>query len=384
MEKQDQLLMKKQNKNLVLDMIKGRGPISRTEIAKNTGMSPTSISRIVNELHVQGFVRETELVTSGVGRKAVLVDVEKDVLFTIGIEIDKSNIKIAIVNYIGDIVVLKEIHRDHSENYEETLSKIAVNVQNMIEQNGILNEKIIGMAVGLPGYIDYKNGVVKLSDQLFWKEKTLAEDLKRITTFDVIVDNELKMKIISEYFLGRAKDVKNAVLVGVGTGIGSAIILNGEIYRGESNNAGEIGHTVIDPTGNVCNCGKIGCLATYISEGAILADSRKVKDLDSIDDVYEAFRLKEQWAINLLDRTTTYISLAISNILCLYNPEVIILSGNLFEKLPEIKEVIEKKFEIYTWEPVRETVKLVYSQLNTQGVVLGGAIQAQNTLLDLD
>jgi N-acetylglucosamine repressor len=384
MEKQDQLLMKKQNKNLVLDMIKGRGPISRTEIAKNTGMSPTSISRIVNELHVQGFVRETELVTSGVGRKAVLVDVEKDVLFTIGIEIDKSNIKIAIVNYIGDIVVLKEIHRDHSENYEETLSKIAVNVQDMIEQNGILNEKIIGMAVGLPGYIDYKNGVVKLSDQLFWKEKALAEDLKRITTFDVIVDNELKMKIISEYFLGRAKDVKNAVLVGVGTGIGSAIILNGEIYRGESNNAGEIGHTVIDPTGNVCNCGKIGCLATYISEGAILADSRKVKDLHSIDDVYEAFRLKEQWAINILDRTTTYISLAISNILCLYNPEVIILSGNLFEKLPEIKEVIEKKFEIYTWEPVRETVKLVYSQLNTQGVVLGGAIQAQNTLLDLD
>ncbi|MBM7587121.1 putative NBD/HSP70 family sugar kinase [Bacillus pakistanensis] len=384
MEKQDQLLMKKQNKNLVLDLIKGRGPISRTEIAKITGMSPTSISRIVHDLHEQGFVRETELVTSGVGRKAVLVDVEKDVLFTIGIDIDKSNIKMAIVNYVGDIIDLIEIQRNHSENYEETLSKITNHIRDMIEHNRISNEKIIGMAVGLPGYIDYKNGVVKLSDQLSWKEKPLAEDLKRLTTFDVVVDNELKMKIISEYFIGRAKGVKNAVLVGVGTGIGSAIILNGEIYRGESNNAGEIGHTVIDPTGNVCNCGKIGCLATYISEGAILADSRKVKDLTSIDDVYEAFRNREQWAINILDRTTTYLALAISNILCLYNPEVIILSGNLFEKLPEIKEVIETKFEIYTWEPVKETVRMVYSQLNNQGVVLGGAIQAQNALLDLD
>ncbi|WP_312469652.1 ROK family transcriptional regulator [Neobacillus sp.] len=384
MEKQDQLLMKKQNKNLVLEIIRNQSPISRMEIAKVIGMSPTSITRIVNELHIQGYVRETELVTSGVGRKAALLDVCDDVLYTIGIELDKLIIKIGIVNYVGEIVAWESVEREAFEDYNETLDKVNLNLKVLIDINRIPTEKIIGIAVGLPGLIDYKKGVVMVSDQLKWKNVNLADDLKQLTQFDVIVDNELKMKIVAENFKGMTKDSRNAVLVGIGSGIGSAIILNGEIYRGETNNAGEIGHTVIDPTGNVCHCGKVGCLATYISEGAILTDSRKVKEIGSIDDVFDSYRNGESWAINILDRTSTYIALAISNILCLYNPEVIILSGNTIEKLPEIKEVIEQKCELYIWEPIKESVKIVYSQLSDRGVVLGAAIQAQNLLLNIE
>lgn len=384
MEKQDQLLMKKQNKNLVLDIIKNQSPISRMEIAKVTGMSPTSITRIVNELHLQGFVKETEFVTSGVGRKAVLLDVCGDVLYTVGVEIDKLIIKIGIVNYVGKMVAWQSIPRDASESYYETLEKVNINVKELISKNRIPNKRIMGIGVGIPGSIDYKNGVVKVSDQLNWKNVNLAKDLKQLSTFDVMIDNELKMKIVAENCKGIAKDSQNAVLVGIGSGIGSAIILNGEIYRGDSNNAGEIGHTVIDPNGNVCNCGKIGCLATYISEGALIHDSRKVREIDSIDDVFDSYRNGESWAFNIMDRASTYIALAISNILCLYNPEVIILSGNTIEKLPEIKEPIEQKCELFIWEPLKERVKIAYSLFGDRGVVLGAAIQVQNLLLDLE
>ncbi|MFT4416633.1 ROK family transcriptional regulator [Fredinandcohnia humi] len=384
MEKQDQLLMKKQNKNLVLEIIKQQSPISRMEIAKVTGMSPTTITRIVNELHLQGFVRETELVTSGVGRKAVLLDVCGDVLYTIGVELDKSIIKIGIVNYIGEIVSCKSISRDPLEKYEETLGKVTNLMKELIGSHNVPNEKIIGVGVGLPGLIDYQRGIVTVSDQLKWKNVRLAADLQELTGFEVKIDNELKMKIVAENISGKARESKNAVLVGIGSGIGSAIILNGEIYRGESNNAGEIGHTVLDPTGNVCNCGKIGCLATYISEGAILSDSRKVKDITSIEEVFNAYRSGESWAINILERTSTYIALAISNILCLYNPEVIIISGSTIQNFPEIKEAIEKKCDLYIWEPIKEKVKIVYSDLRERGVVLGAALQAQNTLLELE
>ncbi|EKN69110.1 ROK family protein [Neobacillus bataviensis LMG 21833] len=384
MEKQDQLLMKKQNKNLVLDIIKNKSPISRTEVAKVTGMSPTSITRIVSELHSQGFVRETELVTSGVGRKATLLDVCRDVLYTIGVEIDKLIIKIGIVDYVGEMAAWLSIPRDEAESYDETLMKVNRGMRDLIEKHQLPFEKIIGIGVGLPGSIDYMNGLVKVSDQLKWKHARLADDLKRLTGFDVIIDNELKMKVIAENFKGMARDSQNAVLVGIGSGIGAAIILNGEIYRGDSNNAGEIGHTVIDPTGNVCNCGKIGCLATYISEGAIIADSKKIKNIQSIDEVFAAYRKRDSWAINIMDRTTTYIALALSNILCLYNPEVIILSGDTIEKLPELKGEIERKCELYIWEPIKDTLKVVYSGLSNQGVVLGAALQVQNSLLDLD
>lgn len=384
MEKQDQLLMKRQNKNLVLDILKTKSPISRIDIAKITGMSPTSITRIVNELQLQGYLRETEAVASGVGRKATLLEVRGDVLYTVGIEIDKSMLKVGIVNYIGEMVSLHKSKRDESEGYMDTLHKMNRIIQKIMDENGIPAAKIMGLAVGLPGYIDYKNGIVKVSDQLKWKDANLAEDLQKLTSFNVIVDNELKMKIVAESFTGKAKNSQNSILIGIGSGIGSSIMLNGEIYRGETNNAGEIGHTVIDPTGNVCNCGKIGCLATYISEGAILADSRKVKDISSIEDVFQSYRDREPWALNIMDRASTYIALAISNLLCLYNPEVIILSGNTIEKLPEMKEAIEQKCELYIWEPLKQSVRIVYSELSNNGVVLGAAIQAQNLMLELE
>ncbi|MEH7224944.1 ROK family transcriptional regulator [Bacillus sp. JJ1566] len=384
MEKQDQLLMKKQNKNLVLEIIKNQSPISRMEIAKITGMSPTTITRIVNELHIQGFVRETELVTSGVGRRATLLDICGDVLYTIGIELDKAIIKIGIVNFNGEIVAWQSVSREESEKYEETLEKVMFLMKDLIRQQQIPLEKFIGVAVGLPGLIDYQNGVVKVSDQLKWKNVNLASDLHKNTGFDVIIDNELKMKIVAENNVGKAKDSQNAVLVGIGSGIGSAIILNGQIHRGESNNAGEIGHTVLDPTGNVCKCGKIGCLATYISEGAIVSDARKVKDITSIEDVFNSYRDGESWAVNIMDRTSTYIALAISNILCLYDPEVIILSGSTIQKFPEIKEAIEKKLNLFIWEPIKEKVRIVYSELSDRGVVFGAAIQAQHILLNLE
>ncbi|MGM0775886.1 MAG: ROK family transcriptional regulator [Bacillota bacterium] len=384
MEKQDQLLMKRQNKNLVLDILKTKSPISRIDIAKITGMSPTSITRIVNELQLQGYLRETEAVASGVGRKATLLEVRGDVLYTVGIEIDKSLLKVGIVNYIGEMVSLLKSKRNESESYMETLHKINMVIRKIMDENEIPAAKIMGLAVGLPGYIDYKNGIVKVSDQLKWKDANLAEDLQKLTSFNVIVDNELKMKIVAESFIGKAKNSQNSILIGIGSGIGSSIMLNGDIYRGETNNAGEIGHTVIDPTGNVCNCGKIGCLATYISEGAILADSRKVKDVSSIEDVFQSYRDREPWALNIMDRASTYIALAISNLLCLYNPEVIILSGNTIEKLPEMKEAIEQKCELYIWEPLKQSVRIVYSELSDNGVVLGAAIQAQNLMLELE
>jgi predicted NBD/HSP70 family sugar kinase len=384
MEKHDQLLMKKQNKNLVLDILKNNSPISRIDIAKMTGMSPTSITRIVNELQLQGYVKETKSVASGIGRKATLLEVCGDVLYSIGVEIDKSVLKVGIVNYVGEIVSLHKKVRNESESYNETFQNINAIINRIMSENKISANKILGLAVGLPGYIDYKNGIVKVSDQLKWRGVKLAKDLNNLTSFNVIVDNELKMKIVAESFTGKAKDSQNSILIGIGSGIGSSIMLNGEIYRGETNNAGEIGHTVIDPTGNVCNCGKIGCLATYISEGAILADSRKVKEIDSIEEVFQCYQNREAWAINIMDRASTYIALAISNILCLYNPEVIILSGNTVEKLPEIKDSIEQKCELYIWEPLKQSVRIVYSELSDYGVVLGAALQAQNLMLDKD
>lgn len=383
MEKQDQVLMKKQNKTYVLELVKNMAPISRMQISKITKMSPTSITRIIGELQDQGFVKETKLVTSGIGRKATLLDVCGDVLYTIGVDLDKSVLKIGIVNYVGKMIDLQTFVRNPLESYEETIQNISNLVGEIIALNAIPKEKVIGLAVGLPGSIDYENGIVRVAEQLRWKNVHLSQDLSELTTLNVVIDNELKMKIIAENTVGKAKDSNSSILVGIGSGIGSAILLNGEVHRGQSNNAGEIGHTVIDPNGNLCSCGKYGCLCTYISEGAILATAKKSKDISSIDELFVAFREGESWARTILERTSTYIALAVCNLASLYEPECIILSGDFIDKMPEIKQQIEEKCESYMWEPIKKNLQIVHSSLGSQGVVLGAAIQAQNSLIDL-
>ncbi|MGE8081248.1 ROK family transcriptional regulator [Peribacillus loiseleuriae] len=382
MKKHDQDFIKKQNKSWVLNIIKKESPISRADIAKLTNMSPTTISRIVNELCQQGFVQETELVTSGVGRKAVLLDICKDVIYTIGVELDKSVINIGIVNFTDELIATSLLDRNSNETYEETLRNVSRHVLEMIQQNGIPKERIIGLGVGLPGLIDHKNGEVILSAQLGWGKVPIAKTLKELTGFNVIIDNELKMKAYAEYLCGAAKGSEKTTLIGFGTGVGSALIINGEIYRGETNSAGEIGHTVVDPNGIVCECGKIGCLQTYIAESALLSESKKIKNMQNINELFESMRNGESWALNIIERAATYISITISNVLCLYNPDTIILSGSLVENYPEIQRLVDQKTHLYIWEPLKSTYKLAYSELKEQGVVIGAAIQAQTEFLE--
>ncbi|MEN1938530.1 ROK family transcriptional regulator [Paenibacillus sp. 102] len=384
MKKHDQVFIKLQNKSWVLDIIKHKSPISRADIAKITRMSPTSISRIVSELDQQGLVRETELVTSGVGRKAVLLDICKDALYTIGVGIDTTIVKVGIVNFAGELIASGLLERQPDESYEETLRIISCHIEELIQQAGVSREKIIGLGVGLPGLIDHKNGMVLLSAQLGWKQVQISKRIQELTGFKVIIDNELKMKTLAEYLCGAAKGSKKATLIGFGTGVGSALIINGEIYRGETNSAGEIGHTVVDPNGNVCECGKIGCLQTYIAENALLSESRKVKNISNTNELFEAMRNGEPWAVNIIERAGTYIAITISNVLCLYNPETVILSGNLIENYPEMQQLVSQKCNVFIWEPLKSTFKITFSQLGEQGVMIGAAIQARKEFLELE
>ncbi|MGE7920124.1 ROK family protein [Viridibacillus sp. NPDC093762] len=383
MEKQDQLLMKKQNRLLVLELLRAMSPISRIQLSKVTKMSPTSITRIVQELQEEGFVRESLIESTSIGRKPTLLELCPDVLYTVGVELDRRIVRVGLVDFLGEFVDFKVFQRKSQESYRETLNNIHEKTLQIINENQIEMKKVIGLGVGLPGSIDYEKGIVKISEQLQWENIPLAEDLKELTNHNIIIDNELKMKIIAENTIGQSIDSDNCILLGIGSGIGAAILLHGEVHRGTSNNAGEIGHTVIDPNGVICHCGKVGCLSTYISESAIIADANKVKPINSIEEVYDAYRSKETWACNIMDRVTTYIALAVSNMACLYEPEYIILSGHLIDELPGIGKFIEEKCDRYIWQSIRQNLKIVYSKLGSEGVVRGAAIQAQKVLLDL-
>ncbi|ASJ57301.1 sugar kinase [Brevibacillus formosus] len=324
--KQDQDVTKQHNKQMILDIIKKQRPISRAEIAKITRMSATSIGRFVSELCEEGLIRETELTSSGVGRKAIMLDIEPGAIYTIGVDMAKKRI-----------------------------------------------------GIGMPGVINYERGIVQLSTTLDWKDVAFANLIEKRLKIKTVIDNDLKVKILSEYLYGSAKGSNKTALIGIGTGIGSALIINGEVFRGGSNSAGELGHTTLDPNGNLCECGKRGCLQTYIDENSLIMEARRVKDVNDDRQVFAAARNEERWAKEIVSRTALYLGITINNIVCMYNPDTVIVSGDLVENYREIIDLVEEHSDQVIWEPFKGKFRVIPSELKGEAIVMGaGALAMQH------
>ncbi|RED36875.1 ROK family transcriptional regulator [Paenibacillus sp. VMFN-D1] len=385
MQKHDQDYIRRKNRSTVFELIRKHSPLSRAEIARLTGMSPTTVSRIVSELYQQDFMHEIEQTTTGVGRKAVMLHVNPGSVLSVGVEIDRSGIRIGIVDLDGKVVHSTQVTRDSRETPEATLERIASAIEELIQAEDIDRRKVVGVGVGLPGIVDYAGGSVVLSAQLGWKQTDIAGELRRLTGFEVAVDNELKVRALAEHQYGSARGSSRSVLIGFGSGVGSSLIIDGEIYRGETNSAGEIGHTVVDPGGLLCECGKVGCLQTYIAEASLVEQANKIKPIGSLEELFQVRKDGEYWAASIVDRAMTFVAVTVSNIACVYNPDTVILTGKLVESFPDVRDFISDKcMDQFVWEPLRGTFQIVYSSLESDGVVIGSGILAQNLFLDID
>nr|WP_272509897.1 ROK family protein [Paenibacillus chitinolyticus] len=377
--------MKRQNRLTVFEIIKHQQPISRASIAKQTGMSPTTVSRIVAELAEEGYLLESEQVSAGLGRKSTLLEMVDAAVLSVGVELDRHQVNIGIVDLQGNVIAMSQYPRSVEESPEVTLERVGTEIDQLTKSNEIDCERIIGVGVGLPGIIDNDTGEVMFSVQLGWRNVRLAERLKEITGYDVAVDNELKAKALAEHMKGAAIGSQRTVLLGFGNGVGSAFIMEGEIYRGRTNSAGEIGHTTIDPNGMLCDCGKAGCLQTYINIKSLLSEANKIRPVRSIEELFEAKKAGERWALHLIERALMYMAITINNVVCMYNPDSVILSGELTDKFPEIlDEVVDLCYSKYVWEPLRGAFRILKSELHEQGVVIGSGLISQNCFFALE
>ncbi|CAM4423896.1 ROK family transcriptional regulator [Paenibacillus endophyticus] len=384
-KKHDQDFMKRQNRLTVFEIIKNQHPISRASIAKQTGMSPTTVSRIVGELTEQGYLLNSDQVSAGLGRKSTLLGMVNASVLSVGVDLDRSLMSIGIVDLQGKLVCGSKYPRIPDESPETTLIRISEAIEQLMQQQEIDRTRIVGIGVGLPGIVNNEEGIVVFSVQLGWKNVKLAERLKELNGFDIAVDNELKVRALAEHLKGAAFGSRRTALLGFGHGVGSAIILEGEIYRGVMNSAGEIGHTTVDPSGMMCDCGKAGCLQTYINISSLLSEANRIRPIGTIEELFEAKRAGEHWAIHLIDRALMYMAITINNVVCMYNPDSVILSGELVDKFPDIHDEVEKIYlSRFLWEPLRDSFTFHRSMLNERGVMIGSGLLSQNRFFALE
>ena len=148
-------------------------------------------------------------------------------------------------------------------------------------------------------------------------------------SFRFLVENDIKAVAVAEMYFGDSRAFSDLVVLNVGDGIGAAVIINNEIYRGQNNIAGEIGHIVMNQVGRLCECGQIGCLQTDIAEWAILQEATGIRSDFTIEEVFSSYIDREEWALKLVTKVVTGISLAINLVAMTYSPKVIILNRPL-------------------------------------------------------
>lgn len=237
--------------------------VSRVELAESTGLSPQTISNVVRRLLDEGLVREDRTIVSGPGKPRTVLELESNRQLAIGIHLDPALITQVMLNLRGEVIATQHYHTPSVEDPDSTVEQMAEAVEDLIRASGHPRGNIVGVGVVVPGPVDADGGHVTGPPLLDgWTRVEVVKPLASKLNLNVILEKDTIAATIAEVWNGRKpEDEQDFVFVYVGAGIGVGMVANGQIVRGVSNNAGEIGHFSVGEETVMCSCGRSDCLA---------------------------------------------------------------------------------------------------------------------------
>src|SRR5258706_6396124 len=257
------------NRQIVLNYVRELGPISRAEIARETALQRSTISLIVDELRIDGLIEEVSGESTG-GRPPSLLSLRAADAVAIGVDLGTVTTVMATSDLAGRVLEQEEFPTDADVN--KSLHKIVQCAQRLIGKN---NGTIEGIGISLPGVVDPESGNLYVP-HFNWRNEPIGEALTRATSIPVSIDNDANAAALAELWFGRPeiREVRDFILVLVEEGVGTGIVFDGQVYRGEGGTAGEFGHMTIGTGAPVsCAVGSRDCWEAFASERAALARS---------------------------------------------------------------------------------------------------------------
>ncbi|MCA1899923.1 MAG: ROK family transcriptional regulator [Chloroflexi bacterium] len=357
---------KQHNRDLVLRTIFANETISRAEVARVTRLTRTTVSDVVNGLLSEGLVEEVGRGESLGGKSPILLSVVADSRYLIGLNLAQDKFTGAIVNLRGEIKEMVEapVHDEDGEN--------ALNlVYQMIDQ--LMKRKIkpiVGIGVGTPGLVNTREGVVVNAVNLEWRDLPLGQLLEKKYKIPVRVLNDSQAAAIGEFVYGggHAPD-ENMVVVNVIHGIGAGILINGRLFQGDGGGAGEIGHVVVQENGELCRCGKRGCLETVASARAVV---KRLKAA-SLAEALSAFGAGNAAASEVIESAGRYLGLSLANLIATLNIQKIVLTGDMTRFGEKWLNAVCDSMQAGVFSRISESVKLEIGRLDYRACILGAS-----------
>ncbi len=334
------------NRQIVLNYVRERAPISRAEIAQETALQRSTISLIVDELKAQGLIEEFEGESTG-GRPPTLLQLRAADAVAIGIDISTKHTIVATSDLAGRVLEQEEFVTDPSS--KRTLNNIIDCARKLIEK-GIAIE---GIGISLPGLVDSETGIALFVPRFKWRDWAVAEELSVATGLPVRVDNDANAMALAELWFGRPeiREVRDFIMILVEEGLGTGIVFDGQVYHGVVGAAGEFGHMIIGTDAPIaCASGSRECWEAFASERAALARyanlSRPDFDRDlNFSQLMDRALNGESAARAALIETAHYLAIGISNLMKGLSPEAVIVGGQIARVWPIIAEELKSAVE---------------------------------------
>ncbi len=320
----------------------------------------------------------------------------------IGVDLGGTNVEAAVVRD-GEVLASKKKKTKAYKGVETVIERIEKTVRKACDKLDADPDDFEALCIGAPGAIDPSTGVVHDAPNLGWTDVSLGERLQDRLGLPVVVDNDVNIGVIGEYVYGAGQGVLDMVGIWVGTGIGGGIIIDGKPLQGWRGSAGEIGHTVVNPYGRMCGCGREGCVEAYASKTAmmkmieeqmdrgresivpqIMEEKGKRKMTSSV--VEDALEAGDALMAEALETAQFHLGLLTANLVNILDPQVVVFGGGLVERLGQsfIDPVARTARTYFMQQEDAEKVRIVPSVLGDEAGPVGAAVVAYRHMLDVD
>lgn len=383
-------LMRDLNVSTIVNLIRHHEPISRAELAERARLGKSTVTGIVNGLIRDGFLVEVGNAEAGVGRPPVLLKLNSQARYTVGVKLAPAAILTALTDLHAQVVqrVEQEIHPEAGS--AAIIEALVGGIHEVLRRQRVKQAAVIGIGVVLPGLVDPRTGVSLSSYFLNWRDIPLRAVTEKELGLPVFVDNDANAFALAEHWYGAGQGSVNMLGVTVGIGIGSGIIIGGQPYRGGSKGAGELGHVTIDPNGPRCACGNRGCVEAFAADAAMVRMARDAVrefpgsvlpgmaggDLDGLDrqTVVAAARQGDRAARWALAEAGRDLGIGLANAVNLLNPDRIVIGGEgVLEAGDLLLDPIRQGLRERAFSVLADDIRVVPATLGADAWLMGAA-----------
>lgn len=365
-------VVKSVNTSLVLDALRQHEELSRAEIARMTGLTTGTITNIVKTLLEYGLVEEIGSGASiGGGRKPIILKLNPEGGYAIGIELSTLGIKAILVNLLAE--PLTRLEKPGVFRYQQGLEAITEMIEILKRSLGDARAKLLGIGVSVPGWVHFSSGKIRnLPNLPGWENTYIKKDLEKIVHLPVLIDNDANLAAQGEVWFGQDKSLEQLIYILVNDGVGAGLVFHHQIYHGNGYSVGELGHISFGFGDEICQCGKTGCLDTMVAAKAIEKKYHRITGKkQSLEEIKQYLQLGDEQARHVMMEAADTLGRGISTLINLCGPDTIILGGRVIRENRLFFEAVKEATLKYALPIMSQEVLITSSRLDEESSILG-------------